>query len=278
MNFYALNEAPINGHATLMGTSAASLVLTGAAHGVKAIKGSAAALIDLSAAADSMVYWHPHASPSITVSASALGKIAIKGRAAAAVAVTASARPMLRAQAKASGQVNLDASGAAHISFRPKASMPIALLMTADGHIVRVHYPKADMLIMLDAGGTTKVARAVFCSAKFEPITIDARARSKMITRGKAAGLIALHATAASKGYMRQFSSARGTVQLHTRSSSVIWRRRYGSAEAMIKISMRYGGGTRPIPSVYAPAPADRTMTISADQRLFTIAADERAL
>lgn len=242
MNVYALNETPLGGTATLLGSGVGGLSLTALAQSKTAIKASGAGAMALVGGGAPLVFRHASAQGGLALTGQARGYSLITPRAQGAMALTATAKPSLHLRATAAG------------------AMP--LVAFANGRIVVVHYVKADGFFALNAGVKTKISPPVFAKATSEPLKIGGRSAALLQMRAAATGAITLTGAAVSRTNERIAAASTASIGMAGRAVATVWRQINASAQGGMTLTGSVPFGPASIPSQFTAAPAQRTMMI----------------
>lgn len=270
MNFYALNEVPINGWDTLYGFGQAEMVLSAAGESANVVLGSGAASMSMQASGEGTRWAMGGGTAAMALQATGNGILAALGSGSASMELDASANGLLAALGVGHAALELLASGIGSIAHFGRGDAIMELLAAAEGRIAMRHYGHGYAFLELRAYDIPSHWRVVRGRGVAE-IRLHGAGYGSLIAHNNAgAATMSLEASGKARSTTRHYGAGAATMRLDVlRSIGRKYRQINGEGSATMILSA--AGRGLAVPSVRHPTTKARVMVVAADNRTIRV-------
>lgn len=270
MNFYALNEAPVNGWATRFGSGSALLEVQGVASAANVQLGRGAADISISSNASITVRRMGYGRGDVVVSADASARRGATGVAYPNIEIQSSAGGRRGHVGGGNGVIEIGAEADSRVVPPTGGIANIEVNTNAAGRVPVTHHGFAAAQITIDIAASHPRVKAPVLGEAVTMLWVTAGAKGNAVYNGaKADASVAIDATARARlgSILQAGGDARIELETWTRPARTEqWVRGSAVAEFSVGLANR-DARTVTLPASYVPAPKQRVIRVASENR-----------
>jgi hypothetical protein len=270
MNFYALNEAPVNGWATRFGHGSALLEMQGGAEAANVQLGRGIADISISAGASITPRRMGYGRGDVVVSADGSGRRGATGIAYPSIEIQSTALGRRGAVASGAGDIQISADAEPRVVPPTGGIANIEITTSAAGRVPVTHHGFADALIAIELDATRTRSVAPVMGKADIMLWVTAGAKGNTIASGaRADASVAIEAVAKARLGAILHASGEARIELETwmrPARTQQWVRGSATADIAIELENR-DARTVTLPATYVPAPKQRVIRLATENR-----------